>query len=202
MNILSKTGLLVLVCAGAFAGGYINGMAHQKNSQAKTELKAEKGAQQQTAKSEAAAQAKSVQLEQHAELVSANVEQVKTAVHRRVAAQINKQIAADAQSPHTESHDEVQQSTGCGRFYLDVGTVRLLNAARSGAAPDPAGGSDAAGNTAPALCFTDFVDADLELTKLYLNLAERHDALVDSVEQFQKEQRARLGIKEAAPNEQ
>jgi len=46
---------------------------------------------------------------------------------------------------------------------------------------------------------TDFIDADQDLTKLYLDLAERHNTLVDSVEGFEAEQRARLGIKDEPP---
>lgn len=73
-------------------------------------------------------------------------------------------------------------------YRFDVGTVRLLNAARTGTAVDAAGGSDEASRAASDVGIAKFVDNDLDVVQLYRDLAARHDALVDSVEQHLKEQ--------------
>jgi hypothetical protein len=63
---------------------------------------------------------------------------------------------------------------------LDPDTVRLLNAAREDRPVDPAGGLDAKESQAP-VSVSEFVDNDLEVVRLYHDLATRHDALVNWV---------------------
>jgi hypothetical protein len=48
--------------------------------------------------------------------------------------------------------------------------------------------ADAKKDTDPALSISSFLDLNFDLTKLYLDLAERHNTLVDAVEQHLKEQ--------------
>lgn len=65
---------------------------------------------------------------------------------------------------------------------LDVGTVRLLNAAREGAALDPASLGDDASKAPSGIGIAELVDNDLEVVGLYQELAVKHNALVDFVE--------------------
>ena len=74
-------------------------------------------------------------------------------------------------------------------FRFDVGTVRLLDAARANMpASAPATGSDAASRAPSSVGVPTFVANDLEVVRLYHELATRHNALVDYLEQKQKEQ--------------
>ncbi|MGN8188643.1 hypothetical protein ACTJLD_21905 [Burkholderia sp. 22088] len=189
MNPLAKIGVLALACAIAFGAGVYVDRQFVLASRAKQEVKVVAG----VATGVAVAQTKSKTVESAVAVTADNIDQNKVAIRHRVAAQIKRAIAP-APTPSEEAHETMRAA--CGGFYLDVGTVRMLNASRAGVAFHSTTSGDEAGDTAPALCFTDFVDADQELTKLYLDLAQRHDALVDSVEQFQKEQRVRLGVEE------
>jgi hypothetical protein len=187
----------VAVIIGVFLGGVFVGVNHAEISAMKTDAKATSAAAQQTAQGVAKAQAASVKVETKVAAQAANIAQNKTAIHKRVVKQIQQHIAAE--SNPTETHDATPQDPVCGSYFLDVGTVRMLNATRQGAAIHPASSSDEARDAAPALCYSDFVDSDVELTRLYLDLSVRHDALVDSVEGYQAEQRARLGIVDEPP---
>jgi len=212
MNPLSQIGVLAVACAVAFGAGFYTNHKFNQASQ----VVAGKKAVATTAQDVQHAQVASQKLEASAAVVAANVDQNKSAIHQRVAAQIKRQASArvtaaharPASTPtdethHEKNHDATNPAAGlaCDGFYLDVGTVRMLNASRAGAAFHPAGSGDEALDTAPALCFTDFIDADEDLTKLYLDLAARHDALVDSVEHFQAEQRERLGVRDTPASE-
>lgn len=78
--------------------------------------------------------------------------------------------------------------TTANRFDLDVGTVGLLNSARSGAPGDPAAISDESGKASSGLTLSELLDNDLEVVQRYHELAKDHDALVDFVENFMKKQ--------------
>lgn len=65
---------------------------------------------------------------------------------------------------------------------LSVGLVRLLNDARSGSVVESAERADAAEQTASDVTVSDFAENDVEVTRLYHELAGRHDKLVDWVE--------------------
>jgi hypothetical protein len=73
----------------------------------------------------------------------------------------------------------------------------VLNSARDNRKADcPPAGSDEASRTVTEATFAAFVANDLEVVRLYHELALRHDALVDFVLELQMEQRQRLGVKE------
>lgn len=84
----------------------------------------------------------------------------------------------------------------CRYMPFDVGTVRLLNAARAGAAIDSVSLSDPESRTFAAVAVTEFVANDTEIARMYNELALRHNLLVDQVVRYQNEQRKRLGLKE------
>lgn len=75
---------------------------------------------------------------------------------------------------------------------FDVGTVRLLNAARTGTPIDSVTVSDAESRTPATVTIRIFVRNDTEIAKMYNDLAIRHNLLVDQVADFQKRQRERL----------
>ncbi|MFP3609161.1 hypothetical protein SB778_03490 [Paraburkholderia sp. SIMBA_050] len=185
--------LQILLAIAVFAGGYACGHHGAQVAQVKAEVKADHVVAQENAGGVQKAQTQSVKTETKVAAIATNVDTNKAAIARRVTASIKRQAPAVT----TEKHDETTSAeVGCA-FYLDTGTVRMLNASRQGAAFHSASSGDEALDAAPALCFTDFIDADQDLTKLYLDLAARHDALVESVEEFQAGQRKRLGIKES-----
>lgn len=84
----------------------------------------------------------------------------------------------------------------CRYMPFDVGTVRLLNAARTGAAIDSVSLSDPESRAFAAVTVTEFVGNDTEIARMYNELALRHNLLVDQVVRYQNEQRKRLGLKE------
>lgn len=82
-----------------------------------------------------------------------------------------------------------------GDEHLGVGLVCVLNAARTNRAPDcPAAGSDEAGGETPDATVSDFIENDLEVVRMYHDLAVRHAALVQFVLDRQAEQREDMGI--------
>jgi hypothetical protein len=187
--------LQILFSIAVFAGGYACGLHYAETRALKAEVKAVNETAQQSAVDVGKAQATSVKTEVKIAAQSANIDKNKPVIRDRVEHLLDQHHSDPFP---TEINDETHPSgsAACRGFYLDAGTVRVLNASRAGAAFDPAGSLDEAGDAAPALCFTDFIDADQELTKLYLDLAERHNVLVDSVEGFQADQRRRLGVVE------
>jgi hypothetical protein len=197
---MRNAALILLAAIAVFFAGFLAGVSHSGTAALKSEVKAAAVVQKTDASSVADAQAKSVAIDTKADKITAAVDTNKAAIKKRVSASIKHQAATHPVPTETIHDETIPAGPGCG-FYLDVGTVRLLNASRAGAALDSAGSGDEARDAAPALCFTDFIDADQDLTRLYLDLSERHNALVDSVEQFQSEQRSRLGIKEPASND-
>lgn len=76
-----------------------------------------------------------------------------------------------------------------GQSVLDRLTVRVLNDARTNAAPAEAGGTspgadaegEASANAPTTITGADFADNDLEVVRLYRELATRHNGLVDWV---------------------
>lgn len=116
-----------------------------------------------------------------------------------VANKTSTSIQAAVQKRLTDQKDRTNetQSTAeasafqCPAFVLDVGTVRLLNAARQGATVDSAGGSAEALDAPSGIAISKLIDNDLEVVKLYKELAIRHDELVDIVEKKLKEQAAK-----------
>ncbi|WKZ86368.1 hypothetical protein N5B55_05280 [Ralstonia pickettii] len=108
-----------------------------------------------------------------------------TVVQKAVAKQLAKPVK------RKDTHEEpIQCSLPAGDAALPftVGTVRLLNAAREGVAVDAAAVSDGESEAPADLAVAEFVDNDLEVVRLYHELAARHDALVDAVQKKLNEQ--------------
>lgn len=103
------------------------------------------------------------------------------------AATIKAAVAVRVQKQEQKSHEvQIQSDTAatlvCPTFDLDVGTVRLLNAARQGADLDSVAGSDEALDAASGIGVKKLLDNDLEIVRMYHDLAKRHDELVTEVE--------------------
>jgi hypothetical protein len=117
-----------------------------------------------------------------AKLTAQNTEQ------RALAAQLRARLAAQANLPLTERYDQASRPL-LGQCVLDPESVRLLDQARAapaaGVASGSAGGADAqvgaAAPAAPAVTGGEFAENDLEVVRLYKELAARHDGLVDWV---------------------
>lgn len=116
---------------------------------------------------------------------------LQTALAKRLTARLTEQ----EQTPYTATQENPSEQTPLppllGQSVLDDGTVRLLNAARRGDR-DPESGSaaergDAEGGafaaTAPYVTGRALAENDLEVVRLYHQLATRHDQLVDWVNQ-------------------
>ena len=104
-----------------------------------------------------------------------------TAVVRKMAAaNFKKKESRDAevQIP-AQGSGLVLSRDACG---LDLGTVRLLNAARTGSPDLAAAVGDAEGQTPSGLGLPDLVDADIEVAGMYRELAVIHNSLVEYVE--------------------
>lgn len=119
--------------------------------------------------------------------------------------QLKSATNANSQTSHNPSGNaqssDVNQCTptfidGSSYMPFDVGTVRLLNAARTGTPIDSVAVSDAEGEAPAYITVRVFVRNDTEIAKMYNDLAARHNSLVDQVAAYQNRQRLRLGIKE------
>lgn len=83
----------------------------------------------------------------------------------------------------------VEVCTAGDLYRLDVGTVRLLDAARANLpAPDASSAGDEESGAASAVGANQLIANDLEIVKRYHELAKRHNSLVDYIEQKQREQ--------------
>lgn len=167
-----------VVLALAFEAGYYVRGDHDTAKEVK-QVVAE---QKQTATNVVQAVQASQKIEEKVQFINEAAATNGRAIHDRVVTQI-KYV-------YKENEGEKQTTVACGPAYLDVGTVRLLNATRQGFSLDPASISNDPGATAPALPIADFVDSDNEVVRRYNELSERHNALVDSVEQHLNDQAA------------
>lgn len=77
--------------------------------------------------------------------------------------------------------------------HLSVGAVGLLNSARVGAVDQSAALSDEARAAASVTRLSSLVRSDIEMAGAYNELAARHNALVDYVEDLMESQARRLG---------
>lgn len=72
--------------------------------------------------------------------------------------------------------------------FLSVRLVRLLNNARTGSPVESAQRTDAEEQAASDVTVSDLADSDVEVARLYRELAGRHDELVDWVSEQVKQQ--------------
>ncbi len=73
-------------------------------------------------------------------------------------------------------------------WTMDNYTFGLLNSARADAAYSPSDSGDAESTTTSGVTEAQFIDNDLEIVGMYNDLAKRHNALVDYVQELMKTQ--------------
>lgn len=93
--------------------------------------------------------------------------------------------------PQTIQDDKSDMA--CSSPVLNIGAVRLLNAARTGEIVDTTGWVDAEVKAPTEIGLQELSVADTEIATQYRELAKNHDALVDAVTEFRAEQLKRLG---------
>lgn len=143
--------------------------------------------------------AESARIETEVAKVDSNVASIKAAIVKRGVTLHPKQ---KSNVPAPVAHADVQPSTaadlvaqGTAGFcpadpdpYLDRGTVWLLNAARQGRGVGAAGSSDEAESAPSTVGIGELIANDLDVVQMYLELAKRHDELVESVEKHLKDE--------------
>jgi hypothetical protein len=120
----------VAILAGCGVGIYVRG-DHDKAAEVKQVATSEKQTAKEIVKATQISQAVAAKVA----ATDAAVDADKQAAHERVVTQVRY--------VYKEKTDE-KDAQNCGPAYLDVGTVRLLNAARSGATLDATSGGNGA----------------------------------------------------------
>ena len=80
----------------------------------------------------------------------------------------------------------VQVAIGNDSVFLTIGDVRMLNNIRSNTADSAAPISDAEGRAASEVAVKDLIESDSEVSTQYNELAIRHNALVDYIQNLAK----------------
>lgn len=145
--------------------------------------KLEKNAKQ-TAKNVEKSRKESDSIEARVAAGNAQAQRVKSAVAQRLTKQ------RDASN---ETHPPRVVHPG---DRLDVGTVRLLNAARAGTPVGTAPSGDAKSDTPSTVAVDQLIQSDLDAVARYNELMVRHNALVEAVE---KKLKAQSGSRQPDP---
>jgi hypothetical protein len=124
---------------------------------------------------------------------AAQQDEIKSLALARLQSQLNKEKQKNGNGsrgqPGTASFALQGDCDGGTGFRLDLGTVRLLDSASANLpAADAAARADEAGSASSDVGIEKLVEHNLEVTKLYQELAKRHDGLVEWLENKQKEQ--------------
>jgi hypothetical protein len=173
-RLLAALGLLAVTLLAGFTGGYVTKGRFVEAEQirhANTEI-------QKTANGIAESVQVSNRIEKEITVAAVRSEEIKKAVVQRIEVKKEKRV------------EEIAQGIApvCPEFRLDVGTVFLLNAARKGSVVESTGSSDAALDTPSNIGIKEFALNDIDVVKMYHDLAKRHDELVDAVEEKLKSQ--------------
>lgn len=187
MNRLAVIISAVAVCValGFAAGYYTKGQFAEAQvvEQARGDLK-----------QSAANVVQAIETNQKVEMAVAQSSQAVTQIQQAVAKRPKLVKPASKPQPKPEKPNEEAPSlaapaaASCDAYELDTGTVRLLNAARKGADLDTVAGSDEALAAPSGITVDRLLQNDLEVVKLYRDLAKRHDELVTEVEEKLKQQ--------------
>lgn len=163
-TLAGKVATFIAAIALAFAAGAWTGYQFKSGRDAEAEVKkAEVVAREsQIAFNESAV--KSIAIEVKNDAAAANTKVITKLVTQRIKEKSN------------------ETSCSVADWSLDHGTVSLLNAARANVPADTAAISDAKSKAPSGVGAVEFVENDLEVTRLYHDLAARHDALVDYVQ--------------------
>jgi hypothetical protein len=201
--------ILAALAAAALFGGWA-GYTLKGDVTAKAEVKQAQIAVKKSAQNVVVSVAENARIETAVAKVDTNVASIKAAIVKRGvtlhqtqephAASSNRDVRNGVSSPDQQPAtagagtaplvargDEDAAACGPG-LVLDRGTVGLLNAAREGRGVGAAGSSDEAQSAPSTVGVTDLIANDLDIVQMYLELAKRHDELVDAVEKHLKDQ--------------
>lgn len=171
MNLVSvtvvRTAVAVVV---AMVSGYVAGRMEGAVDIRRVELHAARQIAAEAAQGAVVATERSLALDQAVQDTAQRSQQIKVLVRERMT---QPQPAADHEAPICPP---------AAAAVLDAGTVGLLNAARADLPASAASAiGDEEGAPAAAASVADFIDNDLDVVRLYHELAKRHDELVDFV---------------------
>lgn len=197
---------LVLLLAGFVLGIGLT-LWGQSLFTAKKEVKQANAAVVGTGQAVVAANKEEAKLSDNLDQIANNSDKIKGALEDRLNKpfQLKSAINANTKASHQPASnatpaaaDQCPSTFIDGDSYMpfDIGAVRLLNAARTGTPVDSIAVSDAESQAPAFITIRVFVRNDTEIAKMYNDLAQRHNSLVDQVEAYQHRQRLRLGIKE------
>ena len=197
---------LILILVGVVLGIGLT-LWGQSILSAKGEVKEAKAALTGTGQAVVNANKEEAKLATDLDNIAKNGGKIRDALDDRLNTPFELKSASNANTKSTKpaSHGSTQVTTAeCPSTFIDgdsympfdVGTVRLLNAARAGTPVDSITVSDAESAAPAFITIRVYVRNDTEIARMYNDLAARHNSLVDQVAAYQHRQRLRLGIKE------
>lgn len=194
MTSIQRAAALVIALGLALLLSFGIGWHLKGQSIAAAEVKTLRVEAKQTATNVVEAVAKSAKIDEAVAKTDDTVTNIKAAIKKRGITlkpkpETANDLAFNPIDPKTLAPENSNHACpGSDALVLDVGTVGMLNAARQGRPVDPAGSSDEAQSAPSTVGVAGLVDNDLEIVKLYLDLAKRHDSLVDEVEKKLQDQ--------------
>ena len=173
---------IIIACAATgmlcFGAGYYTKTQFDQADQ----FKAVTQTRQTDAKNVQQSVATSASVEASVTALTNNIHRIQNQIATRLKPKEIQNASAQAPTVHSNAisdHDAaVAGGNGC---TLDVGTVGLLNAARTGSTSDAAAIDNDQSQAPSGIDLAAIIDNDLEVVGLYHELATRHDALVDYV---------------------
>lgn len=178
--------IFVAFLTTTFYAGYERGKNSVISSSASSEVVGYSNAYKKTVEGAIASYDTSNRIENEVKAVDTAQVKIAKTVKARISSQINK----TNEGKNDEGQSALLDPKSCGKFYFDSISVRLLNDARQGteAGLDAAVSGNEEVATATSIGIEEFVANDLEIIRMYHDLAKRHDELVDAVEKHIKEQ--------------
>ena len=167
---------LPILMAAAFASGVYVTHKWEKGRHEAVVIKALAEQAEQLNHDVLASVTKSAEISTEIQKTDAAVDKIKAEVKPRII-YITRPAKAESGEVHVETQPEP-----AGIPYLDQRTVRMLNSARGETpAANAASVSNGEEQAPSATSVEALIQSDLDITKMYQSLAQRHDALVDYV---------------------
>ena len=192
---LLAIGAYAVLVAAACGASYLVGRAHVASGYLQESFDAAVAAQQAANTEVSHSATVSAEVDAKAAASSQFTQQASTVVAQRLAdnepkviyrTKVVKEQCSDESVSTASDRPESDFSASPWRF--DVGTVRLLNAARGGNPVDPASiGNGQGDNTPSTVGIVEFTTNDLQVVQRYNELKAKHDALVDWVNRLQEQ---------------
>lgn len=169
--------LLALVL---FGSGYWIGSQHEKNKQ---QTQTSKATIQNTNNEVRVSTAKSLELEK----VTADTHEKIDNIKQKVIKRIEKTEPTIVVKHIKDDKENAIATTTVEPWVFDIGTIGLLNSARSNDPNPTTASDDALSETASTVTVKDFVSNDLAVVDQYHDLALKHEALQDYIRDKQSQ---------------